>query len=86
MKKEYLIAGGIILLLLWKFKGSLITPAKKIKATITPQPLENITAKQYQDALNSSSLPVGIISTSSIMQDAGSLPLTKEIKNCCCSC
>lgn len=86
MKKEALIVGGIILLLLWKFKGSLIAPKKKVKATITPLPLENITAKQYKDALNSSSLPVGIISTSDIMQDAGSLPITKEIKNCCCQC
>jgi hypothetical protein len=86
MKKKYLIAGGVILFLLWKFKGSLITPKKKLKASITPLPLENITAKQYQDALNSSSLPVGIINTSTIMQDAGSLPITKEIKNCCCSC
>lgn len=86
MKNETIIVGGIILLLLWKFKGSLITPKKNVKATITPLPLENITAKQYRDALNSSSLPVGIISTSSIMQDAGSLPLTKEIKNCCCLC
>lgn len=86
MNNKTIIVGGIILLLLWKFKGSLITPKKKLKATITPLPLENITAKQYKDALNSSSLPVGIINTSSIMQDAASLPLTKEIKNCCCSC
>jgi len=86
LKNKTIIVGGIILLLLWKFKGSLIKPSKKIKATITPLPLENITAKQYQDALNSSLLPVGIINASTIMQDAGNLQLTKEIKNCCCSC